>query len=130
MEQSNLILTFKFKDGTPEATLNIHDDLFNFEYGMRDRWTEIKDLQVILSINGKKGVDVAQKFLFANYRNISNTENLKEIVITIFRPEFEESNATFVFEEGTFSDLGFIYTNNEVGNNQFTLSFNFEPLEG
>ena len=127
MEQSNLMLTFKFQDETPDALLNIYDEQFNFEYGMRERWTEVKDLQAILSINGKEGVNETQKFLFTHYNSITNTENIKEIIITIYRPQYEESNSTFVFNRSIFSDLAFVYVNNEQGNNQFTISFNFAP---
>lgn len=129
MAQPNLTLTFKFKNDTPEAILEIYDEEFDFEYGLRERQEKLENLETIINIHGETGIATAQSFLFSNYSSIINNNNLQEIKIEIFRPNHTECNKTFTFPGNSINNFSFIYMNNNQGNSQFVLSFNFFPFE-
>lgn len=129
MDQANLTLIFKFNDKTPDATLNIYDEDFDFQYGVRDRKGEglESDLLAGISIESEEGIYLAQKFLFANCVPIAKENNLKEIAITIFRPSHPENNKTFVFPQDTFKNFSFTYINNNLRNHNFNIYFTILP---
>lgn len=129
METTNLMLTLKFNDGT-EALLKINNEDFSFEYGVNNRWDHSEGtMQALLKINSKESVLKTQDFLFTNYKHIIKDNNLKEIIIEIFRPNYEDLPNVFTFTENTFTNFNFTYNNNIHGDNQFMIVFDFIPVK-
>lgn len=129
MDRPNLILTFSFKDDTPDAVLELYNEDFTFEYGFNSRQDLFDtDLQAVIRCI-RENEKIAQKFLFSNYRNLTQSDNLKEINIEIFRPDYEKVYDTFTFKEGTFRNLNFSYINGANEENFFVIIFNFLPFE-
>lgn len=129
METTNLILTLKFNDGT-ETLLKINNEDFSFEYGINNRWDHSEGtMQALLKINSKESVLKTQDFLFTNYQHIIKDNNLKEIIIEIIRPTYENSYNVFTYTENTFSNFNFTYNNNMYGDDQFMIVFDFIPIK-
>lgn len=129
MERANLILTFKFNDINSDAILNLYNEDFDFDYGIRkDNITQNNKMQVTLNILGDSNIELTQKFLFSNYNSFLVKDNLKEVIIEIFRP-LDQVSKKFEFQANTFDNFSFIYNNNAQGDNHFILMFNFIPQE-
>lgn len=118
----NLILT----NGEEKSFSLYHND-FAFDYGFGAPLSELLDpnvLQASLRITGTENLSIINNFIFENYKELVNSDNIAEINFEIYREEHPECNQKFSFAKGTFDKLNIYYTNNEHGENMFMLSFN------
>ena len=110
MEQANLTVTIVFNDGAPNASLNIYDENFSFEYATQERMDENK-LIADIRINSAEGIDTAQNFLTTYVHHIVKPNNLKEITIDTFRPSLNNQHKSFNFKENEFKNFSCGYRN-------------------
>lgn len=108
-----------------EKNFSLYEEQISFDYGIGDsvRTTDENILQASLRIEGKNNLIEIEKFIFNNYKILTNINQIKKVTFEIHRENYPECNQTFNFEKEQFDDLSIYYTNNSFGENRFILSF-------